>query len=312
MNTNTQSVLDTTRTEWLQERRRGIGGSDVAAILGLSPWKTPLDVYLDKVGQSAASDTDSPAMYWGRTLEPVIRQHYADTTGRNVIQPPNILTHPEHAFMLANVDGLTEDGRVFEAKTARTAQGWGEPGSGEVPDAYALQVQHYMAVTGLPVADVAVLIGGSDFRLYHVEADPGLQADLILEEANFWQRVVKQRPPEPVTFAEVAQRWGKSDRVGNVIADPDVCVAWSELVKLRASIKDIEAREEELKAMICKALGDRGDTLITPTGNVLATWKQGKPVTRLNVKRLTEDHPDLVAQYREASEASRRLLIKEA
>jgi len=304
--------MNTTRTEWLQERRRGIGGSDVAPILGLSPWKTPLDVYLDKIGQGAVSDTDSPAMYWGRTLEPIIRQHYADVTGRSVQQPADMLVHSDHPFMLANVDGLTEDGRVFEAKTARTAQGWGEPGSNEVPDAYALQVQHYMAVTGLPMADIAVLIGGSDFRLYHVEADPVLQAELIEEEASFWQRVVEQNPPEPVTFAEVAQRWGKSDSVGNVLAAPDVCVAWQELIKLRASIKANEAREEELKAILCKAMGENGDTLITPTGAVLATWKLGKPAARLNVTRLSEDHPDLVAQYKEACAASRRLLIKEA
>jgi len=310
MSTNTQSILDTTRAEWLQERRRGIGGSDVAAILGLSSWRTPLDVYLDKTGQRVDHDTDNPAMYWGRTLEPVIRQHYADTTGRNVIHPNGILTHPKHDFMLANVDGLTEDGRVFEAKTARTAQGWGEQGSDEVPDAYALQVQHYMAVTGLPVADIAVLIGGSDFRVYHVEADPDLQADMIQEESEFWQHVIEQRPPEPVSFAEVVQRWGKSGRAGNVIATPDTEAAWKKLVKLRADSKINAEFEDELKAVICKALGDQGDTLITPTGNVLATWKQGKSAMRLNVARLTEDHPDLVAQYREASEPTRRLLIK--
>jgi len=310
MNTSTQSILDTTRAEWLQERRRGIGGSDVAAILGLSSWRTPLDVYLDKTGQRVDRDEDNPAMYWGRTLEPVIRQHYADTTGRNVIQPNGILIHPEHAFMFANVDGVTEDGRVFEAKTARTASGWGEAGSDDVPDAYALQVQHYMAVTGLPVADIAVLIGGSDFRVYHVEADPDLQADMIMEESEFWQHVIEQRPPEPVSFAEVVQRWGKSGRTGNVMATPDAEAAWKKLVKLRADNKINAEFEDELKAVICKALGDQGDTLITSTGTVLATWKQSKPAMRLNVARLTEDHPDLVAQYREASEPTRRLLIK--
>jgi predicted phage-related endonuclease len=99
--------------------------------------------------------------------------------------------------MLAHVDGITDDGRVFEAKTSRFPDGWGKSGSDEVPHEYALQVQHYMAVTGFPVADIAVLIGGSDFRVFEVPADIELQNMIIEGEREFWHLVEKGEPPTP-------------------------------------------------------------------------------------------------------------------
>src|SRR5690349_18206306 len=116
------------RTEFLEQRRLGIGGSDVAPILGLSKWASPLDIYLRKRGEQPEQD-DNEAMLWGRALEPVIRQQYAERTGRIVRVPEAALVHPQLTFARANLDGVTDDGRVVEVKTARTAQDWGEPGS---------------------------------------------------------------------------------------------------------------------------------------------------------------------------------------
>lgn len=193
--------MNTDRTQWLAARRAGIGGSDVAPILGLSKWRTPLDVYLDKRGELPEQE-DNAAMHWGRTLEPIIRQEYANQTGATVTVPDSILAHPQYPFMLASLDGVTDALRVFEAKTARASEGWGEPGSDEIPDAYALQVQHYMAVTGYQFADVAVLIGGSDFRIYTVAADHELQDEIIQACRVFWERVESGNPPEPITATE--------------------------------------------------------------------------------------------------------------
>ncbi|RRD43509.1 hypothetical protein EII18_02900 [Comamonadaceae bacterium OH3737_COT-264] len=297
------------RTQWLAQRRAGIGGSDVAAILGLSKWRTPLDVYLDKRGELPEQE-DSAAMHWGRTLEPIIRQEYANQTGVYVTVPKGILVHPEHSFMLANLDGFTETNRVFEAKTARTAEGWGEPGSDEVPDAYALQVQHYMAVTDCPAADIAVLIGGSDFRIYHIEADKQLQADMIRAEAAFWHRVQNGDPPAPITLADAQRSFGHIKTEGTVHATAEDAAAWHELLAIRARIKADEAREEALKARLMQAIGQRGDTL-TFDGQTLATWKLSKPTKRFNRQRFTEAHPALAAQFTDESAPTRRFIIKE-
>ena len=132
----------------------------------------------------------------GQLLEPVIRQEYANQTGRVVRVPPGTIRHAVHPFMLAHFDGVTDDGRIFEAKTSRTGEHWG-PGLDEVPHDYLIQVQHYMAVSGMKLADIAVLIGGSDFRIYEIEADPRMQ-DLIIEgEQDFWKLVQRGVPPTP-------------------------------------------------------------------------------------------------------------------
>lgn len=297
------------RTEWLDQRRRGIGGSDVAAILGLSPYRTPLDVYNDKLGR-APETADNDAMYWGRALEPVIRQRYSDVTGRDVLLPEDMLVHPKNGFMLANLDGFTADRRVFEAKTARTGNGWGEPGSDEVPDAYALQVQHYLAVTGFEVADIAVLIGGSDFRLYHVEADASMQADLIDAEAEFWQRVLTGNEPEPVTFAEAQQRFGRSGANGVVQAGELATQAAHDLALIKAQIKALEEHEEAAKAVLMRALGDSGDTLMRD-GKTLATWKLAKAPERFDTAAFKSAHPALAAEFTRPGNPYRRLLLKD-
>jgi putative phage-type endonuclease len=296
------------REDWLKARTTGIGGSDVAAILGLSKWKTPLAVYQEKRGEIEPQADNAP-MRWGRYLEPVVRQAYADETGREVRVPTDMLRHPLYEHMLANLDGFTDDRRIFEAKTARSGDGWGEPGSDQIPQPYLLQVQHYMEVTGFPVADVAVLIGGSDFRLYEVPADRELQDMLIDAEGEFWQRVQRGEPPEPVTFADAVARYGKSSREGQVLAEPHVLAAVETLRAIKEQYAAIEASEETAKAIVMKALGEC-DTLAGPDGKTLATWRAAKPAQRFDSAAFRVAHADLYAQFVKAGEPSRRFLLK--
>lgn len=295
------------REDWLESRRKGIGGSDAAAVLGLSKWKTPLQVYQEKRGE-LGSTPDNESMLWGRALEPVIRQQYAERTGRIVRVPESIIAHPEHAFMLANLDGVTDDRRVVEVKTARSGQDWGEPGSDEVPQAYLLQVQHYMAVTGFEVADVAVLIGGSDFRLYEVPADRELQEMLIAGEAEFWQRVVNGNPPEPVSYADVQAKFGRTSNYAAFEATPEVLAAFETIKAIKEQIKAIEASEENAKAIVMKAMGE-ADTL-TCGGRTIATWKLAKAANRFDSTAFKAAHPSLYEQFAKTGEPSRRFLVK--
>lgn len=179
------------------DRATGIGGSDAAAVLGLSQYKTALDVYLEKTGQAAPFE-DTAATKWGRLLEPAVRQEYAERTGRVVTQPKEMLRCTKYPFMIAHPDGVVLDPlRGYEGKTARTDHGWGEPGTDQVPEAYLIQVQHYMVVMEIEVFDVVPLIGGSDFRMYEVPANRELQELIIDAEHDLWQRVQRADPPEP-------------------------------------------------------------------------------------------------------------------
>ena len=235
------------------------------------------------------------------------RQAYAEATGRTVRVPTTILRHPTHAFMLGSIDGVTDDGRLVEIKTARSAEGWGEPGSDEVPDAYLVQVQHYLAVTGLSIADVAVLIGGSDFRLYEVPVDPELQGILIDVEGAFWDRVQRGDPPDPITYADTQKRWPTSAAL-TVQASSEIEHAVQALRSEKAEIAAREKFADALQAAICAAMGE-GDVLVYGDAT-LATWRDGKPPLRFNTDAFKAAHPDLYAQFAKPGSASRRFLLK--
>ncbi len=291
----------------MDDRRNYIGGSDAAAVLGISSWKTPLQVYREKRGE-LGSIPDNEPMLWGRALEPVIRQQYAERTGRVVRVPENIIAHQKHAFIRGNLDGVTDDHRVLEVKTARSGQDWGEPGTDEIPKEYLLQVQHYMAITGLKVADVAVLIGGSDFRVYEVPADRELQEMLIAGEAEFWQRVVDGNPPEPMSLADVQAKFGRTSKDAAIEASPEVLAAFETIKAIKEQIKAIETSQEASRAIIMKAMGE-ADTL-TCGGRTIATWRLAKASNRFDSGAFKAAHPDLYEQFVKTGEPSRRFLIK--
>ena len=195
-----------------EERLTGVGGSDAAAVLGISPWATPYDVYLQKLGQAPPPAGNEP-MLWGTLLEPVIRDEYARRTGRAVETLP-MLRHPTLEFMIAHLDGqirrtdAADAKRILEIKTARTSHGWGEPGTDEIPLQYLLQVHHYLVVSGAQIADLAVLIGGQDFRLYEVHADADIARELVAAEYAFWHQVACREPPAPSNTQDAIRRWG--------------------------------------------------------------------------------------------------------
>lgn len=302
-------MIPLSRADWLEQRRTGIGGSDAAAVIGISKWRTPLSVWLDKTGQ-APDSTETEPMKWGTLLEPVIRQEYANRTGREVMAP-GFRRHPLHGFMVANVDGVApQDARLIEVKTARSGDGWGEPGSDQVPEEYLIQVQHYMAVLDLPVADIAVLIGGSDFRIYTVPADKELQAMLVDAEAQFWRTVEAGIPPAPVSYADAQALYGRYARKDSTVtASQDVLDAVAALRRTKDKIAALEADEEAAKAVIMTAMGEH-DTLIDAAGKPLATWRMASPAKRLDGKALSAAHPDIYAAFLREGEASRRFLLK--
>jgi len=298
------------RQQWLNQRKTGIGGSDAAVVLGLSQWKTPLQLWQEKTGQIALPDIDSPAMYWGRTLESVIREHYQKETGTTVAQP-EMLRHPKHQWMIANVDGITGDGKVLEIKTARSANGWGEVGTNEIPEAYQLQVQHYMAVMECAAADIAVLIGGSDFRIYHLQADSELQNNLIEAEAAFWHMVQTKTPPAPTSLAEIQALARSKQNQNRVEANLEISQAWQELIQLRHEIKNAQDKEERYKLQIAQYLFNAdADTLVNGNQQILATHKAIKGAIRFDSASFAAENPEIHQRYLKPGAPQMRLSIK--
>jgi putative phage-type endonuclease len=188
--------------EQLQERRTGIGGSDAATVLGINPFTTAYELYLDKLGEAPPEDENflKEARYWGSVLEQPVSDRYAEETGYKIQKANNIIRSKEHPFMLANIDRkvVGEDRRIgFEAKTAARPEGWGDSGSNEIPPYIMCQVQHYLAVTGYDHWDLAVLIGNRDYRSYRINPIASIITQLIDAETEFWDRVTNKVAPEP-------------------------------------------------------------------------------------------------------------------
>jgi len=295
--------------QWLEERRKGIGGSDVAAIMGLSPFKTAYQVYREK-RREVEDWSGNELTDWGKRMEPAIRQWYSDTTGRDVRLPEKIMYHEKYPFMLASLDGFTDDRRIVEIKTARSGKSWGEPGTNQIPDYYAVQVHHYMIVTGFEVADVPVSIAGGSPELYEVPADREI-AEMIIEAcATFWKRVVDGNPPDPVTYADAVARFGNIKSEGAVIATEEIINAVIDLKKSRDMVKTHEEYEDGLKAQIIIALGEQGDTLVDSAGSSLVTYKLANGRKMFDAKQFEKDQPNLYQKYLKTSEPSKRFLLK--
>jgi putative phage-type endonuclease len=263
----------TERNDFHAERRTGIGGSDAAAAIGISPWRTPYDLWLDKIGE-AEDLTPSEPMVWGSLLEPVIAAEYSRRTARTIEAPQEMLRHPRYPWMIGHLDRrVIGEPRIVECKTAGTRRGWGEPGTDEVPLHYLVQVHHYLIVSGAEFADIAVLIGGSDFRLYEVRRDDDIARSLIDQEHAFWRRVEAHEPPAPVNLADALHRWGGLARAGAVVAGEAEMMAIVELRQTREARAALEVAEAAAKLIVLQALAARGDTLIDAAGDVLASWR---------------------------------------
>lgn len=286
-------------TNMLQaDRRRYVGGSDVAAILGISPYVSPVELYLRKRGEAPAQPDDA-ILRRGRRLEPYVRDMYAEETVRQV-QPPVFVIGPE-PWIAANLDGTSYDARmsderVLEIKTANafTRRDWGEEGTDAIPVYYTAQLQWYLMVTGLTRADLAALIGLDDFRVFTVEADRETQAVLIERAREFWRRVQEGQPPEPQSPEDAAALFPEHTP-GAVVEANDVDVAVvSELKHVRATLAEIEQREETLRLALQKRLGEA--EALTLDGIPLCTWKTQARRT-VDTRALREQHPDIAERF---------------
>jgi putative phage-type endonuclease len=255
-------------------RRTGIGGSDAAAVLGISPWKTAFDVYMEKTGEAEPLVPTEP-MRWGTLLEGVIASEYARRTGHMVVVPSGPLRHAKHEWMIGHIDRtiLDQPDRILEIKCAGTSRGWGEPGTDEIPQHYLCQGHHYLALTDAAVCDVAVLIAGNDFRLYHIERDRQIEAELIAYEGAFWRLVEDQTPPAPSNTQDAVRRWGRLSRPGDVVATETAALAVQTLQQLRETRKSLDEAEDQARLTVMETLGEEGSILVSLSGEVLATWQ---------------------------------------
>lgn len=300
-----------TEEEWLESRRSGIGGSDAASIAGLNKWKSPVGVYLDKIGQAPEEkNKDNEPAYWGNVLEDIVAKEFQSRTGLKVRRRNAILMHPEHNFMRANVDRLIVGEQIgLECKTANAylIDEWMEE---EVPASYLIQCQHYMAVTGYKGWWIAVLIGGQKFVYKYIERDQEIIDYLISIEKDFWENHVLKRIPPAFDGSQAS-----SDLLGMLYStakentEIDLPPEAGELIDSYNQAKDEEkAIKERLRESENKLKSYLGESEKGRIGERLVTWKNIKS-NRFDSKRFATEHPELYRQYLNESQY-RRFSIK--
>lgn len=283
-------VSELDRPAWLQLRRQGLGGSDAAAVLGVSKWTSPLGLWMEKTGRLPADEDGSTlAQRRGQFKEPFILAEATVTDpDLTIARAPYMLRHPDHGVLLANVDGIGSHrmrrgvGGV-EAKDVHpfAVQDWADG----VPAYYEAQVHHYLAVTGLPWWVVAADTGADEIQLYFIDADPDFQAKLVEAEVAWWDRhVVGDEEPLADASAACTEVLALIEERAGLVRqlDPDelaqVDALLLQLAHDRAVRKDAEAGEDLGKNRLRQLLGEATE-LVGPDGEKLATWRRAKDKT---------------------------------
>ncbi|KGV24038.1 YqaJ viral recombinase family nuclease [Burkholderia pseudomallei] len=309
-------TADLSRDDWLAVRRTGIGSSDAAAAVGLNPYMSALELWLDKTGRGEGlprpdpNDATSP-VFWGTLLEPLVAAIYTRQTGNKVRKVNAVLRHPNIPWMLANIDREivgAHDVQILECKTAGEygARLWRDG----VPEYVQVQVQHQLAVTGKTAAHVAVLLCGQALEVHRIERDDALIGQLIELEARFWRYVESDTPP-PADGSESADRALRHLYPGNgetidFSDDPRLSSVFSDLIAVRGEIETRQQLEAQFKQMIQEAMGD-AVRAVFETGSV--SFKRSKDSSSIDLARLLADHPEFEQQYATSKPGSRRFLV---
>ena len=298
--------------DWLEYRKRGIGGSDASVVCGISRYKSPVELWMEKTDRIHAQEAGEAA-YWGTQLEALVRTEFTKRTGIEVKQIKQLLQSEEYPFMLANLDGICEHPDlgpvIFEAKTASVykAGEWEDA----IPDEYALQLAHYMAVTGYQGAYVAVLIGGNTFRWKFVERDEELISMLIELESAFWNHVQDVTPP-PLDGSEASAKF-LSERFPNSVPKSQIELpdtAADLLARYDEACEELEAvteRKQRAENLLKEMMGENE---VGTSGDRVITWKSVSQ-ERLDSKTLKAEHPALCKKYTNKT-SYRRFTIKTA
>lgn len=266
-----------TRDEWLAERKKGIGASDAAALLGLSPWKSPLQLYAEKLNLLPPDERESEAMEWGLLLEGPIGERYAAKTKRPVTRPApfTIYATEDPAFLAATFDAFTEqsgDPGVLEVKNVgwQKAEEWAD----EPPIFYQIQLQWQLRVSGFAWGSLAALVGGQKFVYFDMPRNDRFIALLLERAAAFWARVEKQEPPTPVAMdaSLMGLLYPTQDPGSRVILPPESAAWDAQRLRGDAMVKEGDTLKKEAEALLKGSIGAH-EVGVLPDGAAYS-WKQ--------------------------------------
>lgn len=307
------------KESYATSRAGGLGGTDMAAILGLSPWKKPIDIYAGKVDPGKQPELDKECLYWGSALEPIVRGRYEERFSVPVQAPAKLdlffpksrpwrdstLIEGDETWQLAAPDGWMPSIKTgLEVKCAsRRTDEWGAEDSEDVPPHYYVQAAWYMAVCNAQAWNFAVLFSGNTLEQFKLKRDPAFEKDMIAAGRAFWFDNVLKRVEPPIDESE---SYGKylarkfSLNTGRIITNPDAdLIQWASEMK---SADDRIKEATELKTLAnnhLRALVGDAQKAITPLGTVGWIRPEKKETTNWDEvgKKVGPLHPEVVKEF---------------
>ncbi len=301
------------KEEWLEGRFHGIGGSDAAAILGISPFKSRLQLWHEKVSKKIFSEPENELILQiGNVLEPIIADKYAQKTGRILEKRPQKI-HPEYPFIIGNIDReIVGDERGPGILEIKTKGAWVDWHGEDIPPYYMSQVQHYLSVYGYDWASFAVLdLGTRKITHTDVERDDKQISNIINEEKKFWNLVEKGTPPEvdnsKVCGDFLKEYYGKSEDITIDLIENNDATKWAmSLRDVRSQKHLLESQEDECKNHLMTLVGSAEKAL---GNNFKISWKAPKDKEVFDLEKFKIDHPKLVKKYISSEHQTRRFTV---
>jgi len=303
------NVKNLSREEWLEYRQIGIGGSDAAAACGLSKWKSPAQLYLDKTSPVEKQESESEHLRQGRDFEDYVAQRFCEETGKKVRRDNFMMADSEYPFLIADIDRrVVGEDAILECKTT-TPYNRDKWEDGQIPIEYELQCLHYMSVTGARKCYIACLIFGTDFIIREIDWDDETIQMLRAKEIEFWtdyvEKGVMPAPDGSSAYDDALKSRFRGGLEESIDLEVDVS-SYRAYQETKDLIKDLEAKtkafEQDLKLQM-------GDNNFGESEFFKVTYKPSKSV-RLDTKRIKKEAPEIYEKYGKETE-SRRFLIKE-
>lgn len=297
------------RAAWLKARNAGIGGSDASVIVGVNKWKSPFALWMEKTGQADPDSLeDNEYVYWGNVLEETVAREFTKRTGKEVHRR-GLLQHDTIPYLLASVDRIVSNENAgLECKTANgfAAKLWE---GDEVPDAYYVQCQHYMAVTGAERWYIAALIGGNHFVWKCIDRNEDDIKALLEAEAEFWRKVTEKEMPEVDGSQDCTNALAEKFSGGAPAIElpSEANATLDNIDKLEAMIDTFKSQVDAEKNRLRVWLGD-AEAGTTASGRKV-TWKTQAGRVTVDSKKLKAELPDVYAKYSKQGNPIRVLRI---
>lgn len=292
---------DMPKTEWLKHRQAGIGGSDASCIAGLNPWKSAIQLYMDKKEENP-KEQKSLRMELGNRLEGLVAELFTEATGLKVRNVNGILKNDKYPFAIANIDRAIVGEKAFlECKTTNSyaLKEWEEG----IPAHYEIQCLHYMAITGATHCYIAALIGNSDFIWHKIERDQETIDYLMQIEKDFWENNIEKdvvpMPDGSDAYSEyLKKKYDKSN--GQTIELHLLENGVDKLNRYDEIVTDIKALESEKKLIEQEIQFHMEEFEVAKIGDRKVTWKSSSRNT-IDSKKLKAEMPDIAQQYMKTS-----------